>query len=294
MVVVYVPFAIQARALRIPTSIGSGQTRRKKTMKTQANPFVKVYIAASLVIIPLIAAAWFIPADFPMLLRQILLCAWGVGAILVAERLLFRSTWGEASRALGFVSPRTSAVMVAVLVSLPTWVFLPLFAWLNGVPIHLHSNWLALLSGVVLVNGIAEEVIHRGFVFGHLRREYSFAMAATLSALLFAAQHLYLSFSVGWTAGLASVLLAALLTFPLAYLFERGGNSIGGPAILHTSSNAPVIILALPPSFMTTALVPHMGVILISLYLIFALRRFPADQPQGIVGQRLQHQDPIG
>jgi membrane protease YdiL (CAAX protease family) len=263
-------------------------------MKTQANPFVKVYLAASLVIIPLIAAAWFIPADYPMLLRQILLCTWGVGATLVAEQLLFRSTWGEAFRGLGFVSPRTPAVMAAVLVSLPMWVFLPLFAWFNGVPIRFHSNWLALLLGVVLVNGIAEEVIHRGFVFGHLRRGYSFAVAATLSALLFAAQHLYLGFSVGWMAGLASVLLAALLTFPLAYLFERGGNSIGGPAILHTSSNAPVIILALPPSFMATALVPHMGVILISLYLIFALRPFLADQSQRMVGQRLQHQEPIG
>jgi membrane protease YdiL (CAAX protease family) len=134
------------------------------------------------------------------------------------------------------------------------------------------------LIGVVLVNGIAEEVIHRGLVFGHLRSERSFGRAALLSALLFAAQHLYLGFSVGWTAGLASVLLAFLLSFPMAYLFEKGGNSLGGPAILHTSSNAPMIILVLSPSMATTILVPYMGVVLASIYLAFAFRRFLGDQ----------------
>lgn len=257
-------------------------------MKAQANTLVKVYGAAIVVIIPLIAAAWVIPTDFPMLLRQMLLCVWGVGATFVAERWLFRPTsWREATRTLGFVPPRGAAVLVALLVSLPMWLFLPLFAWRSEVAISLQSNWLALLLGVVLVNGITEEVIHRAFVFGHLRREQSFARAATLSALLFAAQHLYLIFSLGWTAGLASVLLAALLGFPLAYLFERGGNSLGGPAILHTSSNAPMIILAMPPDFTATVLIPHMGIVLISLYLIFALQRFLADpsphrvQPSG-------------
>jgi len=246
-------------------------------MKTQSNTLVKVYCAAILVIIPLVAAAWFTPANFPMLLRQILLCAWGVGATFGAERLLFRTPWGEAKRGLGFVPARRRAVIGALLVSVPMWLFLPLFAWLNDVPVRLQPNWLALLIGVILVNGLAEEVIHRAFVFGHLRRERSFVAAATLSALLFAAQHLYLVFSIGWTAGLASVVLAALLAFPLAYSFERGGNSLGGPAILHTSSNAPMNILALPQSFIASALLPHMGVVLISLYLLFALRRFLVD-----------------
>jgi len=156
-------------------------------MKTQSNTLVKVYFAAILVIIPLVAAAWFTLVGFPMLLRQILLCVWGVGAS-------------------------------------PT------------------------------------------------------------------------SFTCGWTAGLASVVLAALLAFPLAYLFERGGNSLGGPAILHTSSNAPMVIMALPESFIASALLPHMGVVLISFYLIFALQRFLADPapdkenvrvPQsGVMGRR--------
>jgi membrane protease YdiL (CAAX protease family) len=210
-----------------------------------------------------------------MLLRQILLCAWGVGATLVAERLLFSRAWRQAWQTVGFVRARQPAVVIALLVSLPMWLFLPLLAWLKDTPIQLQPDWLALLVGVILVNGITEEVIHRGFVFGHLQQEHSFVRAATLSALLFAAQHLYLIFSIGWISGLASVVLAALLAFPLAYIFARGGNSLGGPAILHTSSNAPMLILALPQSFVATALLPHMGVVLVSYYLVFVLYRFP-------------------
>ena len=68
--------------------------------------------------------------------------------------------------------------------SMPMWAFLPLVAWTQGVRPGLRPDWLPLLVGVVLVNGIAEEVIHCGFVFGHLRRGRSFAVAATFSAAL--------------------------------------------------------------------------------------------------------------
>lgn len=90
-------------------------------------------------------------------------------------------------------------------------------------------------------------------------------------------QHLYIIITMGWTIGLASVLLAALLAYPLAFVFDRG-NSIAGPAILHTSSNAPVMILALPEDFMTIALLPHMGVIVVSLYLLFIVQQFLVEK----------------
>ena len=162
---------------------------------------------------------------------------------------------------------------MVLLASLPMWAFLPLFAWANRTAVDLRPEWLSLLLGVVLVNGVTEEVIHRGFVFGHLRRGRSFATAATISAILFAAQHLYIVVTTGWTIGLASVLLAALLAYPMASVFDRGGHSILGPAILHTSSNAPVIILRLPEDFMTKALLPHMGVIIVSLYLLLVVQQ---------------------
>jgi hypothetical protein len=52
---------------------------------------------AFVVFAPLIAAAW-LPPQFPLLLRQLLLFAWGVGAIAVAERLLFADGWPTHTR----------------------------------------------------------------------------------------------------------------------------------------------------------------------------------------------------
>jgi membrane protease YdiL (CAAX protease family) len=240
---------------------------------TSLSPVVGVAI---LVIVPLVAAAW-LPAWFPYLLRQLLLCIWGVGAILVAERLLFSNTLQEALRAVGLASAPKPVLAAVLLASLPMWTFLPLFAWIAGAAVSPRPEWLSLLIGVVLVNGVTEEVIHRGFVFGHVRRGRSFATAATVSAMLFAGQHLYIIGTMGWTIGLASVLLAALLAYPLAFVFDRG-HSIAGPAILHTSSNAPVMILALPEEFMTMALLPHMGVIVVSLYLLLVVQQFGVEK----------------
>src|SRR5690349_15491824 len=152
-------------------------------MEPKTKTLWKVLAGSIPVIVPLIAAAWLIPPDFPMLLRQILLTAWGVGAILVAEKLLFSPTWGKAVTAVGFVPARMRGVLVALLVSVPMWLFLPLYTWFSGEQLTLQPNWLALLLGVFLLNGIAEEVIHRGFIFGNLRRQRTFMGAATLSAI---------------------------------------------------------------------------------------------------------------
>jgi membrane protease YdiL (CAAX protease family) len=227
---------------------------------------------ALVVITPLIAAAW-LPAGFPYLVRQVMLLVWGVGAILVAERWLFAHALTNALRVVGFARVRPRVLALTLVASVPMWTFLPLVAWTNGLALGLRHDWVPLLIGVVLVNGITEEVIHRGFVFGHLRRGRSFAVAATLSAGVFAAQHFYIIATSGWTIGLASALLAALLSYPMAWVFERGGSSIIGPAVLHTSSNAPVIIVAMPEGAMASALLAHMGVILLSLWSVFQPER---------------------
>ena len=240
---------------------------------------------AAIAIVPLIAAAWLIPPGFPYLLRQLILCAWGTGTILLAERRWRSGTTAEAIRVLGFVPARHAIVIAVLLVSIPMWIFLPCFAWISGTGVIVRPDWLVLLIGVVLVNGITEEVIHRGFVFGHLREGRSFAGAASVSALVFAAQHLYLIVTMGWAVGLSSVLLAAFLAYPMAVVFERGGRSIAGPAILHTSTNTPAIILALPEELMATALVIHMGVILVSVSLVFLVSR----QDTGLVRQGRAH-----
>jgi hypothetical protein len=55
---------------------------------------------AVVVIVPLVAAAW-LPPGFPYLIRQVVLCIWGVGAMLVSERMLFSNTLEDALQANG-------------------------------------------------------------------------------------------------------------------------------------------------------------------------------------------------
>ena len=234
---------------------------------------LKILAGAVPVIAVLVAAAFLVPPDFPLLLRQILLFICGVGGMFIAERALFGPDWSRVRAALGFVSPRWRAVLVALAVSLPMWLFLPLYGWTFAIPIAVNPGWLAILIGVILVNGLAEEVIHRAFIFGHLRRQLSFANAATISAVTFALQHIYLVFTMGMVAGGASVLLALLLGFPLALVYERGGNSLAAPAILHTSSNAPMVLFVSAEAA-SAVILPHMAVVLASMYLSFAFARW--------------------
>ena len=108
-------------------------------MNTRPTSLTRVVGPAIVVIVPLVAAAW-LPTGFPHLVRQVLLCIWGVGAILITERRLFSDTLKEALRAVGFVRSPKSTLAVVLLASLPMWAFLPLFAWINGTAIDGHTR----------------------------------------------------------------------------------------------------------------------------------------------------------
>ena len=62
----------------------------------------------------------------------------------------------------------------------------------------------------------------------------------------FVAVHLMLFFSMPWPIALVSTILAVIISFPLAYLFELGGATIWAPAILHFVIQATVKILVFP------------------------------------------------
>jgi membrane protease YdiL (CAAX protease family) len=233
----------------------------------------KVLIGSVPVIIVLVAAAFFTPPDFPLFARQVLLFAWAGVGICAAEYLLFGRGLGRIVTAMGLVAPRVRSVVVALLVSLPMWLYLPIYGLATGTQIGLNADWIAILVGVILVNGLAEELIHRAYVFGHLRSDHAFLVAAGFSAAIFGAQHLYLLFSMGLMAGSASVVLALLLAFPAAFIYERGGSSLAGPAILHTSSNAPMMLFV-TPAVAAHVILPYMVVVLASAYLIFGFHRW--------------------
>ena len=64
--------------------------------------------------------------------------------------------------------------------------------------------------------------------------------------LPFVGVHLVLFLSMPWPIALASVLLASVISFPLAHLFELGGGTIWAPALLHFVIQATVKVLVFP------------------------------------------------
>jgi membrane protease YdiL (CAAX protease family) len=87
--------------------------------------------------------------------------------------------------------------------------------------------------------------LFRGYLFGRVRRERSFWPAAGLAALPFVVVHFHLFAIFPWPVALASVLLALILSFPLAYLFELGGSTIWPPALLHFTVQGALKVLDL-------------------------------------------------
>ena len=237
---------------------------------------LRLLAAAVPVIAVLVAAAFVLPADFPWLPRQLLLAAIGIGGIALAEVAMFRTPPTELGRQLGFVTPNRRAVLVALAASLPMWLFLPVAALATGAPLHVAPDWLAVVLGVILVNGLAEEVIHRAFFFGRLRAQASFL--------------------TGGQSGRRAVRGAACLP----HRDDRAGRGClrrpgrssspircagpsrwaagrsSAPAILHTSSNAAFLVFG--DASNSGLLMLHMLVVLISIYTVFLVRK-PTTPP---------------
>ena len=81
-----------------------------------------------------------------------------------------------------------------------------------------------------------------------------------------------------------------LLRQILLCVWGVGATFVAERLLFGSSSNAPVMLFVLPADFIATALVPHMGVVLVSLYLVFALRRWLAAPPLTVVDLHTQRQ----
>ena len=160
-------------------------------------------------------------------------CGIVLGAALAIECALGRSRPATALRRLGLrASPARALACAAGLAALLV-AFFPLYAAASGAQIALRADWWLLLPGLFAQAGIAEETLFRGFLFRHVRARYSFWKASAISAGPFVAVHLTLFASLDAALALTSLLVAVSLSFPLAWLFDRGGGSIWPPAILH-------------------------------------------------------------
>jgi membrane protease YdiL (CAAX protease family) len=141
-------------------------------------------------------------------------------------------------RARGAARPRGRALAVAALVSLAIVGGQLLAAAAIGAPLRLPADWPAVLIGVLLFHGLAEELVWRGFAFAHLRQGRTFRRAVLLSMPLIALTHLPVVVGSGVAVGAAAILVAAVTCLPLAHLWERGGRTLWAPALVHAAVDA--------------------------------------------------------
>jgi membrane protease YdiL (CAAX protease family) len=167
-------------------------------------------------------------------------------AILAADWVLFRQAPAIGVQSLGLGKPAARGTVAALGICGVLLALIPAYAAWRGVSPLMHHGWGWLLPGLFTQAGIAEEVLFRGYLFGRLRKGRGFWDAAALAAVPFVAVHLILFATLDWPVALAAVLLSTILSFPLARLFELGGNTIWPPALLHFVVQGTVKIIEIP------------------------------------------------
>lgn len=125
---------------------------------------------------------------------------------------------------------------------------------------------------MLLQGGVAEETVFRGFLFRRFREARPFWRAALISAGPFIAVHLLLFATMDFAVALAAVLLAVAISFPLAWLFERAGNSVWPPALVHGVVQVGIKVIDAGEEFALLALV-WMGVCALAPWALFLVLR---------------------
>lgn len=156
-----------------------------------------------------------------------------VGATIAAKIFLFNRSFKESVKDVGLTWANTSGILIAIVISVLMLLTIFIFASVTDSSFSFYTDWYLLIPGLFFQAGIAEETLFRGYLFGHIRKKYSFWKAAVIAAVPFILVHLIMFYSLPFAIAFASILLSVVLSFPLARLFELGGNTIWAPAILH-------------------------------------------------------------
>ena len=114
--------------------------------------------------------------------------------------------------------------------------------------------------------------LFRGYVFGGLRRAgLSFNRAGVVSLVIFATVHLLLFIQTPFIVALLGTLVAIAAAFPMAYLFERGNNTIWAPVVLHVAAHSIRLVDVAEP-FYLPAVTAWLGLQLAAPFLVFFFR----------------------
>jgi hypothetical protein len=93
------------------------------------------------------------------------------------------------------------------------------------------------------------------------------------------AQHTLLLWQLPLPIAIAALVVALLSSFPLAKLFEAGGNTIWGPALLHCVIQGALKVVVVPETALLPAQLGWMAASVVLPYLAFLVRRGERARP---------------
>jgi membrane protease YdiL (CAAX protease family) len=155
------------------------------------------------------------------------------GVLLVSAALTSGDSPVEMARRIGLGPPNARGLLAATIVGGGVFAAYVVGAALFGIDLEVRANWPTVLVGALLFHGLAEELVWRGFAFGHLRRRHRFWGAIAWSVPLIALTHVPIIAGNGVAIGTLAVLTAAVTCLPFAYLWEQSGRTVWAPAIVH-------------------------------------------------------------
>ena len=188
------------------------------------------------------------------------------------ERVVFNLRLPQALRALGFGRPHARTLLVAGSIAASMLLFFPVFALTTAAPLRLKPDWLWILVGAIALNGVAEETLFRGYVFGGFRKVgLSFGRAGAIAMVIFASVHVLLVVQNPLIIAVLATLVALAAAFPMADLFERGGNTLWAPVLLHVAAHT-IRLVDIPEPYYLPAVTSWLVLQIGLPFLVFAVR----------------------
>ena len=170
---------------------------------------------------------------------------------LGVERVIFGVRPREALRRLGFGRPAIRAMIAAAVVGGVIQLVYPVTAIVTGESPSLRADWWWLLIGILAFHGLAEELVWRGYSYRRLRQGRTFFGAVLWTRPLVAIAHVPILLTSGPVVGGAALVVAAVTSVPLAYLFDTGRGTIWAPAVVHTAIDSFKLVI-IPAAALTT------------------------------------------
>ena len=196
---------------------------------------------------------------------------------LVVERVVYRTPFRAWVSTLGLGRPGWKVVLLAAAVSGLVVLVFPLTTFVTGAQLTLVTDWPLILIGLFAYHGLAEELVWRQYSFNRLRAGRSFPRAVLWTMPLIAAAHIPIIISGGPVVGIGAMLVAAITSIPLGYLYETGRGTIWAPAMLHTAIDTFKIFVIPAAAVMTFSLLLIAVSLTVPLLVLVVRRRVLVD-----------------